>query len=109
MEINSPQLSQSLLQKKKYTHGFPRQDCDKSCNDAETVRKFATILEEHQKAVDPKQCMANVSAIRLQESSTTLRTGANWRNRHYDETGTFICNIPLNRDDGIHLPHDGGF
>lgn len=56
MEINSPQLSQSLLQKKKkYTHGFPRQDCDKSCNDAETVRKFATILKEHQKAVDPKQ------------------------------------------------------
>ena len=48
MEINSPQLSQSLLQKKKNTHGFPRQDCDKSCNDVETVRKFATILEEHQ-------------------------------------------------------------
>ena len=76
------------------------------------LKRYANLLpywKNTRLAVDPKQCMANVSAIRLQESSTTLRTGANWRNRHYDETGTFICNIPLNRDDGIHLPHDGGF
>ena len=80
MEITLPNQVSPCYRKKKYTQGVPRQDCDKSCNSAETARKFATILKEHQKAVDPKQSrkfglllnIFYVSAIRLQESSTIL-------------------------------------
>lgn len=44
------------------------------------LKRYANLLpywKNTRLAVDPKQCVANVSAIRLQESSTILRTGAN--------------------------------
>ena len=41
------------------------------------------------------------------ESSKILRTSANWRNRRLLEAWEInICKNPLNRDDGMHLPHE---
>ena len=41
------------------------------------------------------------------EASKILRTSANWRNRRILEAWEInICRNPLNRDDGMHLPHE---
>ena len=41
------------------------------------------------------------------EVSKILRTSANWRNRRIFEAWEInICRNPLNRDEGMHLPHE---
>ena len=41
------------------------------------------------------------------ETSKILRTNANWRNRRILEAWEInTCRNPLNRDDGMHLPHE---
>ena len=41
------------------------------------------------------------------EAAKILRTSANWRNRRILEAWEInTCRNPLNRDDGMHLPHE---
>ena len=81
----------------------------------ETKRKFSTRLKEHQKAVEPKHsqksalaehCLRSGHTVSW-EASKILRTSANWRNRRILEAWEInTCRNPLNRDDGMHLPHE---
>ena len=89
-------------------------DCDKSYI-GETKRKFSTRLKEHQKAVEHKHsqksalaehCLRSGHTVSW-EASKILRTSANWRNRRMLEAWEInTCRNPLNRDDGMHLPHE---
>ena len=81
----------------------------------ETKRKFSTRLKEHQKAVEKKHshksalaehCLHSGHTISW-ESAKILRTSTNWRNRRILEAWEInTCRNPLNRDDGMHLPHE---
>ena len=72
-------------------------------------------LKEHQKAVEKKHshksalaehCLHSGHTISW-ESAKILRTSTNWRNRCILEAWEInTCRNPLNRDDGMHLPHE---
>jgi len=89
-------------------------DCDKSYI-GETKRKFSTHLKEHQKGVEHKHsqnsalaehCLRSGHTVSW-EASKILHTSANWRNRRILEAWDInTCRNPLNRDDGMHLPHE---
>ena len=95
-------------------YSIPCKDCDKSYI-GETKRKFSTRLKEHQKAVEHKHsqksalaehCLRSGHTVSW-EASKILRISANWRNRRILEAWEInICRNPLNRDDGMHLPHE---
>ena len=93
---------------------IPCKDCDKSYI-GETKRKFSTRLKQHQKAVEHKHSQKSALAEHCLRSGHTvswetakiLRTSANWRNRRILEAWEInTCWNPLNRDDGMHLPHE---
>ena len=95
-------------------YSIPCKDCDKSYI-GETKRKFSTRLKEHQKAVEHKHSKKSALAehcLRFGhtvswDASKILRTSANWRNRRILEAWEInTCRNPLNRDDGMHLPHE---
>ena len=95
-------------------YSIPCKDCDKSYI-GETKRKFSTRLKEHQKAVEHKHSQKSALAEHCLrsghnlswEASKILRTNANWRNRRILEAWEInTCRNPLNRDDGMHLPHE---
>ena len=95
-------------------YSIPCKDCDKSYI-GETKRKFSTRLKEHQKAVEHKHSQKSALAEHCLRSGHTvswetakiLRTSANWRNRRILEAWEInTCRNPLNRDDGMHLPHE---
>ena len=95
-------------------YSIPCKDCDKSYI-GETKRKFSTHLKEHQKAVEHKHsqksalaehCLRSGHTVSW-EASKILRTNANWHNRRILEAWEInTCRNPLNRDDGMHLPHE---
>ena len=95
-------------------YSIPCEVCDKSYI-GETKRKFSTRLKEHQKAVEKKHshksalaehCLHSGHTISW-ESAKILRTSTNWRNRRILEAWEInTCRNPLNRDDGMHLPHE---
>ena len=95
-------------------YSIPCKVCDKSYI-GETKRKFSTRLKEHQKAVEKKHshksalaehCLHSGHTISW-ESAKILRTSTNWRNRRILEAWEInTCRNPLNRDDGMHLPHE---
>ena len=95
-------------------YSIPCKDCDKSYI-GETKRKFSTRLKEHQKAVEHKHsqksalaehCLRSGHTVSW-EASKILRTSANWRNRRILEAWEInTYRNPLNRDDGMHLPHE---
>ena len=95
-------------------YSIPCKDCDKSYI-GETKRKFSTRLKEHQKAVERKHSQKSALAEHCLrsghmvswEASKILRTSANWRNRRILEAWEINTRRnPLNRDDGMHLPHE---
>ena len=95
-------------------YSIPCQGCDKSYI-GETKRKISTRLKEHQKAVVNKHshksalvehCLHSGHTISW-ESSKILCTSTNWHNRCILEAWEInTCRNPLNRDDGMHLPHE---
>ena len=95
-------------------YSIPCKDCDKSYI-GETKRKFSARLKEHQKAVEHKHsqksalaehCLRSGHTVSW-EASKILRTNANWRNRRILEAWEInTSRNPLNRDDGMHLPHE---
>ena len=78
-------------------------------------RKCEPGLKEQQKAVEHKHsqksalaehCLRSDHTVSW-EASQILRTSANWRNRRILEAWEInTCRNPLNRDDGMHLPHE---
>ena len=77
-------------------------------------RKFSTRLKEHQKAVEQhsqkpalaEHCLRSGHTVSW-EASKILRTSANWHNRRILEAWEInTCRNPLNRDDGMYLPHE---
>ena len=103
-----------ILSAKRREYSIPCKDCDKSYI-GETKRKFSTRLKEHQKAVEYKHsqksalaedCLRSGHTVSW-EASKTLCMSANWRNRCILEAWEInTCRNPLNRDDGMHLPHE---
>ena len=95
-------------------YSIPCKDCDKSYI-GETKRKFSTRLKEHQKAVEHKHsqksaltepCFRSDHTVSW-EASKILRMSAKWCSRHILEAWEInTCRNPLNRDDGMHLPHE---
>ena len=95
-------------------YSIPCEVCDKSYI-GETKQKFSTRLKEHQKEVEKKHshksalaehCLNSGHTISW-ESAKILRTSTNWRNRRILEAWEInTCRNPLNRDDGMHLPHE---
>ena len=95
-------------------YSIPCKDCDKSYIGG-TKRKFFTRLKEHLKAVEHKHsqksalaehCLRSGHTVSW-EASKILRTSANWRNRRILEAWEInTCRNPLNRDDGMHMPHE---
>jgi len=94
-------------------YSIPCPDCDKSYI-GEMKRKFSTRLREHQKAVVNKHSHKSALAehclhsghIISWESSKILCTSTNWHNRRILEAWEInTCRNPLNRGDGMHLPH----
>jgi len=79
------------------------------------VRKFSTRLKKHQKAVEHKHkhksalaehCLLSGHTVSW-EVAKILRTTANWHNRRILEAWEInTCRNPMNRDDGMHLPHE---
>ena len=78
--------------------------------------RFSTRLKEHQKAVEHKHSYNSALAEHCLRSGHTvsweaakiLRTSANWRRdrRILEAWESNTCRNPLNRDDGMHLPHE---
>ena len=95
-------------------YSIPCKDCDKSYI-RETKRKFSTCLKKHQKAVEHKHshksalvehCLHSGHTVSW-EAAKILCTSANWRNRRILEAWEInTYRNPLNRDDGMHLPHE---
>ena len=76
-------------------YSIPCKDCDKSYI-GETKHKFSTRLKEHQKAVEHKHSQKSALAEHCLRSDHTV----SW------EASKILRRNPLNRDDGMHLPHE---
>ena len=70
------------------------------------IRKRHVAYSVPQKSALAEHCSRSGHTVSW-EASKILHTSANWRNRRILEAWDInTCRNPLNRDDGMHLPHE---